>query len=248
VKGHDASRLTVVVPVLDRRTRILEAVESVAAQRRPDGVDRIEVVIVDDGSTDGTRELLTELVADQGNGAGATDVVIDLGASSPTGPAAARNRGIRLATGHWITFLDSDDVMLPDRLVVQHERLHADPPCTAVIGSEILAPQRGVTPPAWVERQLLAGAQVGPHHTSLYTRTSDIRAIGGFDESIRIGEDIDLTVRFTAAGGVIAHVDAPVLVRRFFGDNLVYADDEVRSSMLRSLRRHRQRGEGLHRT
>src|SRR5207248_3125717 len=86
--------------------------DSVLKQTR--GAD--EVLVVDDGSTDGTEEAISALPAP-----------IRYIRQKNAGPAAARNRGLREATGDWITFLDSDDLWVPSKLEAQMEFLTNNP-------------------------------------------------------------------------------------------------------------------------
>jgi glycosyltransferase involved in cell wall biosynthesis len=99
----NAPRVSVIIPTYNRAEVIGEAIDSVLAQTVP----AHEVIVIDDGSTDGTAVILSRfrgkiLLIRQPNG----------------GAAAARNAGIRSATGDWIAFLDSDDIWLADRIAV----------------------------------------------------------------------------------------------------------------------------------
>jgi glycosyltransferase involved in cell wall biosynthesis len=98
--------VSVVVPTHDRRGLLLQTLGSILRQR---GVD-LEVLVVDDGSRDGTAELVAEL----GDGR-----VRLLRNDRPQGVAAARNRGIAEAAGEWLGFYDDDDLWAPDKLARQ---------------------------------------------------------------------------------------------------------------------------------
>ena len=95
-------RISAVIPTRDRRALVLEAIESALAQDPPP----LEVVVVDDGSHDGTADAVAAAFGD------AARVVRGRG----NGAAAARNLGAREALGDWIAFLDDDDVWLPGHL------------------------------------------------------------------------------------------------------------------------------------
>jgi lipopolysaccharide exporter len=102
--------ISVVIPTYNRAHTILRALESVLAQTLPVA----EIIIVDDGSTDGTLDLLQSLpYRDR----------VRLIEIRHGGAAAARNIGIRAATGDWVAFLDSDDAWHPEKLGRQLERL-----------------------------------------------------------------------------------------------------------------------------
>ena len=100
--------VSVVVPTRDRRDRLRLALISVLRQREVD----IEVVVVDDASTDGTADMVSGL-ADR-----RLRVVRQ---TSPIGVSAARNRGITEASGRWVAFLDDDDLWGPQKLAPQLE-------------------------------------------------------------------------------------------------------------------------------
>src|ERR1039457_5929793 len=95
---NDKVLVSVIMPTYNRGYVVGEAIESILNQT----YDNIEVVVVDDGSTDNTQEKLKEY-GDR----------IRVVYQRNSGPAAARNRGIRAARGEIIAFLDSDDVWLP---------------------------------------------------------------------------------------------------------------------------------------
>ncbi|MBF0245598.1 MAG: glycosyltransferase family 2 protein, partial [Planctomycetes bacterium] len=113
--------LSVVIPTHNRSSWLVHAIESVLAQSLP----AREVIVVDDGSTDDTDEVvarysgLTYLRREQG------------------GPSAARNAGAAISTGRWLAFLDSDDRWLPAKIERQLQWLEAHPGVEAVYTDEI---------------------------------------------------------------------------------------------------------------
>ncbi len=107
------SRVSVVIPTRQRRDMVKAAVESVLHQTRPPD----EVIVVDDGSTDGTAEMLMEIRHES----------LTVVASPPVGVAEARNLGIRKSSGDLIAFCDSDDLWRPDKLEKQLAYFAVDP-------------------------------------------------------------------------------------------------------------------------
>ena len=107
-------RVTVIIPTRNRAQLLKVAVGSVLAQR---GVD-LEIVVVDEGSTDETPSLLGRIEG------GHVRVIRH---DSPRGVAAARNAGIAAANAPWLAFLDDDDFWCPDKLQLQLEALAAEP-------------------------------------------------------------------------------------------------------------------------
>jgi glycosyltransferase involved in cell wall biosynthesis len=108
-------RFSVIIPTFDRAQAVPVAVDSVLAQDYPE----VEVVVVDDGSADGTWDLLARRYGG--------DARVRRARQANLGTASARNLGIGLATGDLIAFLDSDDRLLPGHLAAQEARLAAHP-------------------------------------------------------------------------------------------------------------------------
>src|SRR5947209_7185825 len=106
--------VTVVIPVFNGAPFVGKAVESVRAQTMKD----VEVIVIDDGSTDGTQTVLAELERTQG---------IRWYQQDHGGPARSRNRGIEAARGAFIALLDCDDVWLPEKLSAQLAIMQRDP-------------------------------------------------------------------------------------------------------------------------
>lgn len=111
-----ADLVSTIIPVYNRPGMLRESVASVLAQTwRP-----IEIIIVDDGSTDDTLEVAKELRAQHSS-------FIQVVAQANAGPGAARQRGASLARGEFVQFLDSDDLLLPDKFAWQVRGLRGDP-------------------------------------------------------------------------------------------------------------------------
>ena len=218
--------VSVVIPLFNRPDCIAEAIESVRAQTYP----AIEIIVVDDGSTDGGPALVEAFAGE--------DPSIHQLRQVNAGPSAARNRGLAAARSRLVTFLDSDDLMLPGRVERQVRHLAENPEADVVIGIERIELLPGVTAPRWLRE--LPPADEHPRYflMSMLLDRRHIEAVGGFDESLRVGEDVDLAVRLRAAGARIATVDEVLTVRRIRGDNLIYREDEVERSLPAALARH----------
>jgi glycosyltransferase involved in cell wall biosynthesis len=146
--------VSVVTPVWNAAATLAATVASVQAQSFPDW----EMLLVDDGSTDGSRALADRLAA-------ADPRLRVLGQGANTGAAAARNRGIREARGRFIAFLDADDLWRPEKLALQLGALNAGQPLVFAAYRRIDAlgrPLGTVRPPARVSRAgLLRGNVIG---------------------------------------------------------------------------------------
>jgi glycosyltransferase involved in cell wall biosynthesis len=106
-------RVSVIIPTYNRADCVVDAIRSVQRQTVPD----VEIVVADDGSTDGTAVSVQSL----------GDAVVYLSLRHRGRPAAARNAGLRQAQSEFIAFLDSDDLFLPHKLRVQLAALEASP-------------------------------------------------------------------------------------------------------------------------
>ena len=96
--------VSIVIPTYNRRHFVGDAIESCLAQTHP----RIEIIVVDDGSTDGTADFLRERYGERSR----------LITQENQGPGIARNRGIEASRGEYIHFLDADDQHLPDKIAI----------------------------------------------------------------------------------------------------------------------------------
>lgn len=103
--------VSIIIPTFNRRDTLCRALDSVLLQQ---GVS-FEVIVIDDGSIDGTDQLIAEKYPQ-----------VSYFYQENQGPAAARNRGIEKARGEWIAFLDSDDAWLPGKLEAQLEFMRRD--------------------------------------------------------------------------------------------------------------------------
>jgi glycosyltransferase involved in cell wall biosynthesis len=181
-------RVSVIVPVHNRPRFVREAVESALAQDCPGGA---EVVVVDDGSTDETPQVLASFgdrirVVRQENG----------------GPSRARNRGFREAHGELFALLDSDDVWLPGKLVAQLAALDASPAC-CLVHSDVDEFWDDGSARRWTRRPPVLGGDVlrallrrnFVHTMTVVLRRGAVDAVGGFDPAYPPCEDWDLWLR-----------------------------------------------------
>jgi glycosyltransferase involved in cell wall biosynthesis len=214
--------VSVVVPVYNRANTIRPAVESVLRQTWSD----FELIVVDDGSTDGTLAALAAI---------ADPRLRVIASGRNAGAAGARNAGLDAARGTWIAFQDSDDEWLPLKLEKQMARLLAPGArwIGAYCGLLILGglkdrPGDRLVPHYWPPsatrrtegdiRTALLGENLVSTQT-LVARLDTLRGIGGFDTSLPAIEDWDLALRL-AERGPIAFVDEPLVLQRFSPNSL----------------------------
>jgi hypothetical protein len=188
--------VSVVIPTYRRAERIGETLASVFAQTFRD----FEVIVVNDGSPDDTAARLRPLVA-----AGRIRYV----EQTNSGQSVARNRGIELARGEFLALLDDDDLLRPDKLEWQVQRLRENPRAVLCYGyAETFGLEKNYRLPAEagpqgnVGQELVRGCPISSPGQTL-VRTATVRKLGAFDPSIRGAEDWDLWIRLGQAGEFI---------------------------------------------
>jgi len=193
--------LSVVMPVKDAEAFAAEAVRSVFAQTFGD----FELIVVDDGSTDRTMEIVRSIV----------DSRLRVAAGPRRGVAAAINGGLREARGDLVARMDADDVSEPERFRVQMDFLRARPE-VQVVGSdfvEIDSEGKVLGRFAAVDHAELAAASLLVEnpllHSSVMARAGTLRDLGGYRETA--SEDYELWCRLTRAGGFLANIPSPLI-------------------------------------
>lgn len=195
---------SVIIPTFNRAAFLREAIDSVLAQTEKD----FELMVVDDGSTDDTRELVAEY-------GGRIRYFFQPNA----GASAARNFGIRHASGKFIAFLDSDDLWLPKKLARQMQWMAAHPHILLCYTDEIWI-RRGVRvnqkmihakAGGWIYPLCLPRCIISP--SSVLMRRELFDAIGLFDEQLPVCEDYDLWLR-AASRFEVGFMAEPLIVKR----------------------------------
>jgi len=205
-------RVSVVIPCYNAERYIASTLRSVVSQEWPE----LEVIVVDDGSTDASPTIVKSRFPD-----------VTLLRQQNAGVAAARNRGIAHASGEWIAFIDADDYWLPGKLGEQWKHLRERPGCRMsytgwhVWASEAEAPDdtllsdlahrvsHGAT--GWIYTQLLTDCVVWTSTVLMHRSLFD--EIGTFDADLRIGEDWDLWLRASRATQIM-RVPRPLALYR----------------------------------
>jgi glycosyltransferase involved in cell wall biosynthesis len=215
--------VTVVIPAFNAETHIGATLSSIANQTFSD----FEVIVVDDGSTDGTITE-AERYADR--------MSLRVISQRNAGPSAARNKGVRAARGRYCAFLDADDLMLPRRLAVQAESLDAQPDL-GLVHSDLMTFDSSGT--IHTTRRVFSNPCSGMILDRLlldnFITTSTVMApkhrlieAGLFDEKLRLSEDFDLWLRI-AERWAIGYIEEPLVrYRRRHGS---LSDDKLVTGM-----------------
>ena len=190
--------ISVVIPAYNAAAYIGDAVRSVFAQtRRPE-----EIIVVDDGSTDQTTQVLESLQKTTPSG-----TVFQIIRQQNAGVMAARNRGIAGARGDWIAFLDADDVWFPEKLQRQTNLLETlDTPAllccdSATFWTDLPTPPISCTDKAPTQlsiKQLLQRNHIGT--STVLLPKAALTAIGGFSDRYNHAEDWAVWLRIAATG------------------------------------------------
>jgi glycosyltransferase involved in cell wall biosynthesis len=215
--------VSVVVPAFQAEAYLDETLESALGQ----DYDRVEVIVVDDGSTDRTAEI----AAAHG---------VQLLRREHRGPAAARNAGLAVAGGEFVTILDADDLWPVDRVSRQVDHLREHPELGIVLGLTEIFLTPGQPPPAhWPVAH--TGRPIPAVAGSMLARAGVFEMVGGFDEALRQCEDIDWLARVKDARIQAGTIDHVVLRYRIHAANTSRDTMANKATLLRVLRDSVQR-------
>jgi len=235
--SQDAPLISVIIPTFNRAAFLPTALASIYAQ----AMLPLQVIVVDDGSTDHTAAVVRDFGAE----------LTYLYQANP-GPVAARNRGLDQATGEWVAFLDSDDQWVAGRLQRQLALAKAYPTAQIIWGM-LQVVRQCAHDPARVEP--VGGptlqTQLG---SALFRRTLfDQNAVGRLDETLYTNDDVDWFCRaFESGSELIVHQEI-VALYRWHQANLVanqspgqpQATHGLLHALALSLKRRRQQGKGV---
>lgn len=234
--------ISVILPVYNAEAYVREAVESILEQSFTD----FEVIIINDGSTDGSGSILRELAA--------RDARIVLVEQANEGVASAFNKGLEMAHADLIARMDADDVAMPERFALQHARMIQEPELV-VLGSFIRVMDKTgdiirlneypLTPKA-TARCLERGGCPVANPTVMMRRDAVLKA-GGYRKAFSShAEDYDLWLRMSDLGYAIANLPRPLLNYRWHGANVsaVCWEAQGRNAIFARLA-HRMRKAGL---
>ncbi len=230
------SLYSVIIPARNAERFITQALDSVQQQTcRAD-----EVVVVDDGSTDRTRDLADAWRRDH------PDVVIRLCTQPHQGIGAARNTGIQAASGRFVAFLDADDYWVDRKLERVSAVLENDPAIDLVCHDEWLVRENGhrsrlrYGPHRRYDQLLFRGNCLSTSATVVRRRL--VLDVGGFSEELRINgvEDYDLWLRLAKAGGRFTYLHEPLGVYRVHPLGVTSRIEEHRDHVLAVLDAHYQ--------
>jgi glycosyltransferase involved in cell wall biosynthesis len=196
--------VSVIIPTYNRASMVVEAVESVLAQE----MTNLELIVINDGSTDDTEERLTTYGSR-----------LKYHQQENSGVSAARNRGITLSTAPLIAFLDSDDLWFPSKLQVQHSYMIENPEVHICQTEEIwwrngrrVNPRKHHQKPSGdIFQSSLELCLVSP--SAVMIRRELFENVGSFDEELPMAEDYDLWLRVAVDYPVVL-LPEPLVIKR----------------------------------
>ena len=219
-------KISVIIPTYNRKHTLQRAIDSVLAQTfKP-----FEIIIVDDGSKDGTKEWLllnypsVQYIHQPNNGV-----------------SSARNKGIQISQGSWIALLDSDDEWMPEKLEYQSRFLEMNRDSSFCHTNEIWI-RNGVRVNQMKKHKKYGGdifkhcldiCRISP--SSAIIKKDVFEEVGAFDESLTVCEDYDLWLRVTAKFNIL-FLDEP-LIKKYGGhlDQLSRVPEGIEQYRIRSL-------------
>jgi glycosyltransferase involved in cell wall biosynthesis len=195
--------ISVIVPTYNRAQLLARALQSVVTQATPP----MEVIVVDDGSNDGTEEVVCTRFPQ-----------VQYIRQNNQGVSNTRNRGIEAARGDWLAFLDSDDEWLPQKLASQKEMLAANPQYKICHTDEIWirnstrvnAMKKHTKAGGFIFERCLPLCVVSPSSVLIHRSVFD--EVGLFNEDLPACEDYDLWLRICARFPVL-YIDRPLIIK-----------------------------------
>ena len=218
---------SVVIAAYEAASTVGGAIESVLAQTRQD----FEIVVIDDGSRDETAAVAEAIAA--------KDRRVSVHSQPNGGPSAARNRGIAVSTGEYVSMLDSDDLWMPQYLAQMGDALAADPRAGFAyteaweldelsgrfLKTTAMARQHPPSQTLPHERFLAELIQRNFVYNAVTVRRSVLEEVGGYDQDMTHGEDYELWLRIAISGFSAARVPGPLAIKRDSPRSL--SDDEA---------------------
>lgn len=228
--------LTIVIPVYNRAKVVESTLDSIVAQsHRP-----LSVVLVDNNSSDNTFSVLNRWKEVNS----AQDFMIDVVQEAKPGACAARNAGLGLVKTPWTMFFDSDDIMLPDHVAKVIEIIRAAPDVD-VVGNKFtfIKQDRRTKCIRFINHDTVYNnISHSIFSTLLYcARTEIFKGAGGWDETLSMGDDVELGSRILALNPRIRVIKgAPTVIVKESGDSISNSSNRT-FALVNALRKIQQR-------
>jgi glycosyltransferase involved in cell wall biosynthesis len=217
-----APLISIVLPLYNGKSHLKKTLDSVLAQTYTNW----ELLVVDDGSTDGGAEWIKQNYP-----------IAKIFTQANAGVANARNTGIKMAEGNLVAFLDQDDEWVSSKLQDQWEVLSQNPYVSFATCNQLFVWENGATIPTFFKPETLT------EHRSfvpsaILIRKPALMDIGGFDETMEMSSDMDLIRKLRNGGYGEMNIDKLLLLKRYHGNNASMDNKTVMREMLQLL--HKQ--------
>jgi len=209
-----------VIPVYNGERYLASALQSVFGQ----DYHPFEVIVVDDGSVDGSADIARSYKE------------IQYMHQRNQGVGVARNVGIAAARGQFIAFLDQDDLWATNKLSVQVEYLLQRPEVGYVLAGQRLFLEPGTSRPPWLKRELLLKDHTGFVPGTLVVRKTIFEQTGVFDSSYRNGSDAEWLFRAKDLGIAAGILPEVLLYKRIHGSNQSHETEMSKAEIFQALK------------
>jgi glycosyltransferase involved in cell wall biosynthesis len=217
----DNPLVSIIIAVKDGEHFLAETIDSILKQ----DYEPFEIIVIDDGSTDGTRQVVERY----GN-------AIRYIFQENSGPAAARNHGIELAQGEFLSFIDADDLWEPNKLGVQVGYMLSHPELQFTVGKGTFFLQEGCSIPEGFRKELLEGEHVCRTVDTLVVRKALFDKIGKFNPEFRVAEDVEWFTRASDQDVPMAIIPEVLIRKRVHDSNLSQNNDVNNQNLLKLFR------------
>jgi glycosyltransferase involved in cell wall biosynthesis len=217
--------VSVILPVYNCERFLAESIESVLSQ----AYQPLELIVVDDGSTDGSGVIAQRY-----------DKVQYIWQEN-AGVSAARNRGLEFASGEFIAHQDADDIWLPKKLELQVRCLLDHPEVGYTVGRTKFFLEDGCTIPDGFRAELLQNDHAGRYLQATLMRKSVVEGVGLFDTGMKVAEDIDWFSRANDLNISLITLREIVVHKRVHDMNITYQQQFNNQHLLKALRRSVER-------
>lgn len=228
----DCQFISVIVPVYNEKENLAVCLQSIKAQNYHQ--DKIEIIVVDDGSTDESADIASEFGA---------KVIYQ----EHAGAAAARNKGIEEASGALIAFLDADDKARECWLETTATYFHEDKVSGVGCNHNLTNRENDFAKISWLEKyfRLSSSSEKVDHlgTSGCLYRKSVIESVGGFNGNFLEAEDMDLSFRVKKQGGILYLIKKPLIHVYYPSSWKVYFRDQIRKSAYLILFRWKSRSD-----
>jgi glycosyltransferase involved in cell wall biosynthesis len=211
---------TVIVPVYNSERYLEDTLKSIFNQ----DYQPIEVIVVDDGSTDSSAKIAKSFKN------------IRYIYQANQGPSAARNTGITISQGEFIAFLDSDDMWMPEKLSLQINYLLNHPDVGFVVAHRRMLIEQGIKRPLWYKEHIFQKDSVCFGASAMLAWRNTFKEVGPYNPSYRFGENAEWLTRAKDAGVRYSILPETLLISRVHDKNLTHHLNEMRPNILRALK------------